>query len=105
MPIEQYLCGTMTKLCTLSVLFLFLISASPVLGQQSFDSRQPERLFNEALKQYRNERYGVARSMFEELQQKFAPGQSNLKAEAAYYAAMSASKLENEDAEDMLRPF
>lgn len=104
-PIEQYLCGTMTKLCTLSVLFLFLFSAPFAFGQQSFDSRQPERLFDEALKQYRNERYGVARSMFEELQQEFSPGQSNLKAEAAYYAAMSASKLENEDAEDMLEAF
>ncbi len=95
----------MTKRCILSVIVMFFVASPFISGQKTYDSQQPERLFDEALEQYRNERYGLARSMFENLEQKFAPGQSNLKAESAYYAAMAASMLENEDAEDMLEAF
>ncbi|WP_291856672.1 tetratricopeptide repeat protein [Marinilabilia sp.] len=95
----------MIKRYIFSVLILFFAVVSFSSGQESYDSQQPEQLFDEALEQFRNERYGLARSMFENLEQKFAPGQSNLKAESAYYAAMSASLLENEDAEDMLKAF
>jgi TolA-binding protein len=104
-PIEQYLCGIMTKLCPLFILLQLFIVSPFLWGQKSYDSRQPERLFDDALEHYRSERYGIARDMFEDLQQKFAPGQSNFKAGSAYYAAMAASKLENEDAEDMLKAF
>jgi TolA-binding protein len=95
----------MNKLCTLSVLILFLVASSLAFGQKTYESKQPERLFDDALEQYHNDRYGVARAMFEDLQAQFAPGQSNLKAEAAYYAAMAASKLKNDDAEDLLEAF
>ncbi|MGM0375441.1 MAG: tetratricopeptide repeat protein [Bacteroidota bacterium] len=96
----------MTKMFSLPAVFLLLmLTPNLVWGQQSYDSQQPERLFDDALEQYRNKRYGVARAMFEDVQQKFAPGQSNLRAEAAYYAAMAASKLDNEDGEDQLEAF
>ncbi|RCW26117.1 tetratricopeptide repeat protein [Marinilabilia salmonicolor] len=95
----------MIKRYIFSVFILFFAAVFFSAAQESYDVRQPERLFDEALEQYRNERYGLARSMFENLEQKFAPGQSNLKAESAYYAALSASMLENEDAEDMLEAF
>lgn len=95
----------MIKRYIFSAFILFLVAIAYTSAQESYDVRQPERLFDEALEHYRNERYGVARSLFENLEQKFAPGQSNLKAESAYYAAMSASLLENEDAEDMLEAF
>lgn len=95
----------MIKRYIFSVLILFFAVVSFSSGQESYDSQQPEQLFDEALEQFRNERYGLARSMFENLEQKFAPGQSNLKAESAYYAAMAASMLENDDAEDLLEAF
>ena len=96
----------MTKMFSLPAVFLlFMLFPNLMWGQQSYDSQQPELLFDDALEQYRNERYGVARAMFEDVQKKFAPGQSNLRAEAAYYEAMAASQLENEDAEDQLEAF
>ncbi len=95
----------MIKQFTLPVILLLFVGSLMVTGQQTYDSRQPERLFDEALEQYRNERYGIARAMFQDLQEQFAPGQSNLKAESAYYAAMAASKLKNDDAKDMLEAF
>ncbi|MDK2842013.1 MAG: hypothetical protein PWQ17_1518 [Anaerophaga sp.] len=95
----------MIQLRTLWVFLLVTVISFQVVGQQSYDSRQSERLFYEALRHYRNGRYGVARDMFSDLQNKFTPGQSNLRAESAYYVAMAASKLENKDAEDLLKSF
>ncbi|MFW5753359.1 MAG: tetratricopeptide repeat protein [Marinilabiliaceae bacterium] len=96
----------MTKMFSLPAVFLFfLLTPNLIWGQQSYDSQQPELIFDEALEHYRNERYGLARTLFEDVQEKFAPGQSNLRAEAAYYAAMAASQLGNEDAEDQLEAF
>ncbi|MFW6043606.1 MAG: tetratricopeptide repeat protein [Marinilabiliaceae bacterium] len=96
----------MTKMFSLPAVFLlFLLTPNLIWGQQSYDSQQPELIFDEALEHYRNERYGLARTLFEDVQEKFAPGKSNLRAEAAYYEAMAASQLGNEDAEDQLEAF
>jgi TolA-binding protein len=95
----------MTKQRFLWFLSLIMVVMPLAVAQQSYDSRQTERLFNEALDHYRNGRYGVARSLFADLQDQFLPGQSNLKAEAAYYVAMSASHLENDDAKYLLESF
>ncbi|MGQ1891082.1 tetratricopeptide repeat protein [Thermophagus sp. OGC60D27] len=95
----------MTNLRILWLLLLVIIGGHFSTAQQSYDSRQPDRLFNEALEHYRNGRYGIARSMFADIQEMFSPGQSNLRAESAYYLAMASSHLKNEDAQDLLESF
>ncbi len=84
---------------------LLSLSVLGAMAQQSLDAQQSERLFEEAMQQYQMEHYGVARQMFEQLQLSIPRGKSNLDSEAAFYEALSASRLGNEDAKELLERF
>lgn len=87
-----------------SILLISLFSLGAV-AQQTLEEQQNERVFEQAMQQYRMAHYGVAREMFEKLQGSLPRGESNLKSEAAYYQAMAASELENDDARELLETF
>jgi TolA-binding protein len=91
------------KLKIFSVVLLFSVSFQMMLwSQQSVESDQPERLYEEALGQYNRGYYGEARHLFEACQQQ-ATGV--LAGEAAFYEALSARALNNEDAAWLMEEF
>lgn len=93
----------MTKRIALTAFFV-LWGALMLMGQKTLDSQQPELLFEEAMQHFNSGRYGEARQLFEECRQQ--EGQSGtLESEAAWYEALSASRLENEDATYLLENF
>lgn len=84
---------------------LTVVSLNPSLGQRSLDSQQPERKFEEAMSHFRRGYYGVARQLFEEVKHTVSDEQRTLRSDAAFYEALSSSRLDNDDASFLLERF
>jgi TolA-binding protein len=86
-------------------LLIALLGFAPVMGQTSLEKRQPELLFEEGLFHYERGYYGQARTLFRQSRDAAPDALSTLRSESAFYEALSASQLENEDASFLLERF
>lgn len=84
--------------------FILLISASSAFSQQSIADTSVFTDFNNALNLYNNKAYAASQKIFEEVQ-KSTQESSNLKADAAYYNAMCAIKLNQTNADEKVINF
>jgi tetratricopeptide (TPR) repeat protein len=89
----------------LAVLLLSALSLFSASGQKSLERDQPERILEEGLFHYERGYYGVARELFGKARDAAPAGQAALKADAAFYEALSASYLENGDAPFLLERY
>ncbi|MEZ5070843.1 MAG: tetratricopeptide repeat protein [Bacteroidales bacterium] len=88
----------------LSILAVVLIS--PVLlAQNSAERTYGDNAFREGLDLYEKEKYGAAREVFGEYLASDPESRSTLHDEAAFYQAMSAVELRNDDAEYLVHSF
>lgn len=90
----------------LFLLTLLILIFSPVLySQQSGDANQPERLYESATKNFELGYYGVAREQFYECKTSLSDGVGSLVSDAAFYEAVCAFRLKNNDAAWLLETF
>jgi len=89
---------------TLILSFTFLMFNFVVLGQQTIVDASSTTDFNNALKLYNNKAYGAAQKTFEKVK-KEALQSSNLQADASYYDAMCAVKLNQTNADQKVLQF
>ena len=89
----------------LAVMVLAAFSQSGAFGQKSLEREQPECIFEEAMFQYERGYYGVARDLFGKAEDAAGPNRAVLKSDAAFYEAMAASYLENDDAAYLLERY
>lgn len=88
----------------LILLFTFLMFNFVLLGQQSIVDASTTTDFNNALKLYNNKAYRAAQKTFEKVK-KEALQRSNLQADASYYDAMCAVKLNQTNADEKILTF
>ncbi|WP_405562777.1 tetratricopeptide repeat protein [Polaribacter sp. Asnod6-C07] len=84
--------------------FTFLLSTFVAFSQQSIAEASVITDFNNALKLYNNKAYAAAQKTFEKVQTD-AKESSSLKADASYYDAMCAVKLNQTNADDKVLTF
>ena len=95
----------MFKRFNLTIVYLLFIGISVIFAQKSLESKQPEKLFDEAMTHFDNRRYGIARILFEECAQNALENQITIKSDATFYAALSAANLQNDDAAFLLEKY
>lgn len=83
---------------------LLLISTSVIFSQQSIVDANVVADFNNALKLYNNKAYAAAQKTFVKVQEN-AKKSSSLNADASYYDAMCAVKLNQTDADEKVLTF
>jgi TolA-binding protein len=89
-------------LITLGTLLFWCTSAS---GQRTLFYDDPAYTFQLAQELFEKEKYGAARELFEQILEQVPDKQSLLRADAEYYAAVSAAELKHPDAQDRLNAF
>jgi len=95
----------MHKQFIFSITFFLFIGLTAVFTQKSLETKQPESLFDEAMNHFDNGRYGMARILFEECAANALDDQATLKSDATFYAALSATNLQNDDAAFLLEKY
>lgn len=89
-------------LTTLAALLLLCTSAT---GQRTLFYDDPTYTFRIAQELFEKEKYGAARNLFEQILEQVPDKQSLLRADAEYYAAVSAAELRHPDAQERLNTF
>ncbi len=87
------------------ILTVLTLVTSLMFSQQSGDVDQPERLYEEAMKNFELGYYGVSREQFGHCKTNLYSGVGSLKSDAAFYEALSAFRLQNKDAYWLLETF
>ncbi len=89
----------MNRMKQISVLlFVFLLFTTHNFAQKSLDHQQSIVLFEKGKELYDIGKYGSARDQFEKALKQWKDAETNQYAEAKYYQALCAKKLENDDA-------
>ena len=83
---------------------LFVLCHQFLMSQSSLSVTSADAFFTEGLKLYEAKKYGSARSHFESFQTRY-PNHTEYGAQAAFYVAVSARQLENEDALPLMLQF
>jgi len=86
------------------LLFIFFILSNNIVAQKSIIDTSTITDFNNALKLYNNKAYGAAQKTFEKVKKR-AVQSSNLQADASYYDAMCAIKLNQTNADEKVLNF
>lgn len=89
----------------LGAVLFFSVCPFFLLGQQSGEYNQPERVYEEAMHNFERGYYGVARELFGKSRTMVEGGIGALSGDAAFYEALSAYKLSNDDAGYLLERF
>ena len=84
---------------------VLLVLQSPVVAQKLTTTQQLEEAYEQARDLFVKEKYASAQQRFDALVRKAGGGTSQMADNAAYYAAVCASKLDNNDAEYRLKEF
>ena len=79
--------------------------AIPAAGQQSTWEQSPQRHYQEARRQYDEGLYAAASDGFERTLQMLGDDRNDLSEQCSYFRAMSAVKLMNRNAEDLVASF
>lgn len=88
----------------------FLVSAVCLCNlnadaQESYSLREPDRKYKEAVELYQKEKYGAAYKIFDEILERNSFGMPSVKADAYYFRAASATELQYDNAEGLLKDF
>ncbi|NJO70330.1 MAG: hypothetical protein HC830_14540, partial [Bacteroidetes bacterium] len=83
------------KIITLSL----LVACVPAFAQKTLHLTDPATTYKTGIELFEKQKYGAARRCFEQVTQDPAFNQTEIKANAQYYAALSAVELFNADAE------
>lgn len=102
MLIQTKAIDSKTALILLVTLVLFPFSS---FSQKTAIFNYPIEDYNTALELYNKEKYGAAREAFAELKQNLKEQNAVMAANAAYYEAVSAAELFNDDAVTLLQNF
>ncbi len=86
------------------LLFIFFILSNSIVAQKSIIDTSTITDFNNALELYNNKAYGAAQKTFDKVK-KEAVQSSNLQADASYYDAMCAIKLNQTNADEKVLNF
>ena len=95
----------MTKRIFIAALFFAAFGQAALQGQQSLEKDQPERLYEEGMRQYERGYYGQARALFNRVRTEVPEGLGALRSDAAFYEGMAAAELENGDAAFLLERY
>ena len=95
----------MTKRIFIAALFFAAVGQAALQGQQSLEKDQPERLYEEGMRQYERGYYGQARALFNRVRTEVPEGLGALRSDAAFYEGMAAAELENGDAAFLLERY
>lgn len=85
-------------------LFLFLTFSAVVMAQESAINIDLQANFHKAMRLYNNKAYAASQELFRDVS-KSLNKHHNLKADADYYDAMCAIKLQQDDADDRVMAF
>ena len=85
-------------------LFLFLTFSAVVIAQESAINTDLQANFHKAMRLYNNKAYAASQELFRDVSQSLNK-HHNLKADADYYDAMCAIKLQQDDADDRVMAF
>lgn len=85
-------------------LFLFLTFSTVVMAQESAINTDLQANFHKAMRLYNNKAYAASQELFRDVSQSLNK-HHNLKADADYYDAMCAIKLQQDDADDRVMAF
>jgi len=84
---------------------IMITSAICASGQKSAIYHYGDNNYLEGLELYEQEKYGAARHVFEELLEATEGSRSEIRSEAAFYLAMCAVELRNDDSEHLVFSF
>ncbi|PID91243.1 MAG: hypothetical protein CSA96_09425 [Bacteroidetes bacterium] len=95
----------MTKQRSGLSLFLVFLTAASLLAQKNPAYEYGDKEYLKGLDLYEKEKYGAAREVFDGLLKSDPASRSVVHAEAAFYRAMSAIELRNDDSEYLVHQF